>query len=275
MAWRKISVLLGNENRERPRALAAISTAYRHRNRLTEMERLLTTGYYFTRGPSPDRDKAIAAYEDALQIDSTSTSALNNAAVVYSEMREWDKSEVLYRRVANLPRTFGGVFTNLLAVQMTNHRSGATLDSTVALYRQRLPNSKDLWEADWSAAWGKGDLAAADSIARSMQTASVRTPRQNIRSAFGLGATAELRGQTATALKWVTAADQTITGIDPSAVARLRIAIDSALFMAQYTPDRARARAALGARPGASADGAGCPVRPPVGRDCTAGADAG
>ena len=51
MAWRKIAVLLGNDDRDRTRALAAISTAYRHRERLTEMERLLTEGYYYTRGP--------------------------------------------------------------------------------------------------------------------------------------------------------------------------------------------------------------------------------
>ena len=50
MAWRKIAVLLGNDDRDRTRALAAISTAYRHRGRLTEMERLLTEGYYYTRG---------------------------------------------------------------------------------------------------------------------------------------------------------------------------------------------------------------------------------
>ena len=51
MAWRKIAVLLGNEGRDRTRALAAITTAYRHRERLSEKERLLTEGYYYTRGP--------------------------------------------------------------------------------------------------------------------------------------------------------------------------------------------------------------------------------
>ena len=72
MAWRKIAVLLGNEDRDRTRALAAISTAYRHRERLTEMERLLTEGYYYTRGPKPDHDRALAAYEEAIRLDSTS-----------------------------------------------------------------------------------------------------------------------------------------------------------------------------------------------------------
>ena len=78
-------MLLGNDDRDRTRALAAISTAYRHRGRLTEMERLLTEGYYYTRGPKPDHDRALAAYEEAIRLDSTTLSALNNAAVVYGQ----------------------------------------------------------------------------------------------------------------------------------------------------------------------------------------------
>ena len=100
MAWRKIAVLLGNEDRDRHRALAAISTAYRHRERLTEMERLLTEGYYYTRGPQPSRDRALAAYEDAVRLDSSSTSALNNRGVVLGEKRDFERAEQLYRRVA-------------------------------------------------------------------------------------------------------------------------------------------------------------------------------
>ncbi len=244
MAWRKIAVLLGNEDRDRPRALAAISTAYRHRDRLTEMERLLTEGYYYTRGPKPDRDKAIAAYEDALRIDSTSTSALNNAAVEYGEKREWERAEALYRRVADLPRTFGGAFTNLITMQIVNRRSGAALDSTAAAFRARLPTSNDLWEADWYAAWGKGDLKAADSIARYIQ-ANGRTPRQQIRSAAGIVATAELGGRTSEALRWLTVSDQAAARVDPSPASRLQFAIDSTLLLSQYTSDRARTRAIL------------------------------
>ncbi|HSB53583.1 MAG TPA: protein kinase, partial [Gemmatimonadales bacterium] len=244
MAWRKIAVLLGNENRDAPRALVAISTAYRHRTRLTEMERLLTEGYYFTRGPTPDRDKAIAAYEDALRIDSTSTSALNNAAVVYGDKRENARAEELYRRVTNLPRTFGGAFTNLITTQILNHRSGAALDSTAAAFRARFPNSNDLWEADWYAAWGKGNLDAADSIARVIQ-ANPRTPRQQIRSAAGRVGVAELRGQTSEALRWLTVSDQAAVRIDPSASTRLQSAIDSVMLLAQYSRDRARARGIL------------------------------
>ncbi len=136
MAWRKIAVLLGNEDREPERAVAAIATAFRHRSRLTEMERLLTEGYYYTRGPQPSRDRALAAYEEAIRLDSTSTSALNNAAVVYGEKRDYERAEALYRRVVALPRTFGGAFTNLITEQIRNGRTDrARLD------RGRLPRA--------------------------------------------------------------------------------------------------------------------------------------
>ncbi|MFI5245802.1 MAG: protein kinase, partial [Gemmatimonadales bacterium] len=118
MAWRKIAVALNNEERDKPRANAAAETAFRHRARLTEMERLLTEGYYWNKGPKVDRDKAITAYEAALVIDSTSTSALNNLAVVLGEKREYVRAEAIYRRVAGLRRTFGGAFTNLLQEQI-------------------------------------------------------------------------------------------------------------------------------------------------------------
>src|SRR6185437_8263297 len=92
MAWRKIAVLLNNDQREPARAMAATETAYRHRDGLTE-------GYYYTLGPKRDRDKAIAAYDAALILDSTSTSALNNLAVELGEKRDYVRAEAIYKRV--------------------------------------------------------------------------------------------------------------------------------------------------------------------------------
>ena len=140
MAWRKIAVLLNNDRRELPRAMAATETAYRHRDRLTEEERDLTEGYYYTEGPTRDRDKAIAAYDAALVLDSGSTSALNNLAVVLGQKRDYLRAEALYKRVAALPHTYGGAFTNLMQEQIRlGHISG--LDSTKAAFHARFPTS--------------------------------------------------------------------------------------------------------------------------------------
>jgi tetratricopeptide (TPR) repeat protein/tRNA A-37 threonylcarbamoyl transferase component Bud32 len=243
MAWRKVAVLLGNEGRDRTKALGAISTAYRHRGRLTEMERLLTEGYYFTRGPTPDRDKALAAYQDALRIDSTSTSALNNAAVVLTEKREFQRAESLYREVVALPRTFGGAFTNLIMEQIRNGHVTA-LDSTVRAFEQRFPTSNDLWEARWYAAWGSGNVDRADSIGRAVY-AQARTPRQLVRSAGVTSAVADLRGKLREGLRWATLRSQGLLRIDSSNSTRLGFAFDSASYAALFYNDRLGAKAYL------------------------------
>jgi tetratricopeptide (TPR) repeat protein len=226
MAWRKIAVLLGNDDRNRDRSLAAIETAYRHRERLTEYERLLTEGYYYTRGPRPNADRALAAYEEVIRLDSNSTSGLNNAAVIYGDKRDYERAEELYRRVVRLPRTFGGAFTNLIQEQIRNGRLEA-LDSTVAAFRARFPESYDLWEAEWYAAWGKGRTDVADSISRAV-FARARTTRQSLRAAFATGLLAYLHGRRDEGLRWTTHRSEATVRASPSAASRITFALDTA-----------------------------------------------
>ena len=242
MAWRKIAVVLGNEGRDRTRALAAITTAYRHRERLSENERLLTEGYYYTRGPRPDHDRALAAYEEAARLDSTSISALNNAAVVLGDKREYERAELLYRKVVALPRTYGGGFTNLITTQIRNGRVSA-LDSTAAAFHARFPDSKDLWEIDWYAAWGQGRVERADSIARAV-FAQARTARQTTRSTAAISAVAYMHGRLAEGLRWATQRSEAQMRANPSAARRLAFALDTA-FHAMQAGDPAGGRAAL------------------------------
>jgi tetratricopeptide (TPR) repeat protein/tRNA A-37 threonylcarbamoyl transferase component Bud32 len=243
MAWRKLAVVLGNEDRDPVRSMEAISTAYRHRGRLTDMERLLTEGYYFTRGPKPDWDRALTAYEDAIRLDSTSVSALNNAAVVYVDKRDWERAEVLYRRVVALPRTFGGAFTNLIQAQIRNGRTTA-LDSSAAAYHARFPASNDVWEGDWLAAWGKGDLDRADSIAASA-FAQGRSTRQLIRGADYLAAVAEMRGRWRDGFTWSQRRHQAKLRITPSVRNRLDFVLDTVYYAALFQQDRERSRSVL------------------------------
>jgi tetratricopeptide (TPR) repeat protein len=243
MAWRKLAVLLNNEGRDREGMLAAISTAYRHRERLTHMERLLTEGFYFTSGPTPDRNKALAAYEEAARIDTLNTSALNNAAVVLGDMHDYVRAESLYRRVVRLPRTFGGAFSNLLQEQIRNRRSAAALDSTVAAYRAAFPESNDLWEAEWFAAWGKGNVGQADSIARAV-SAAPKSLRQVIRSSSGLASTSEMRGKIADAAQWASRGSQALFEAQSSPANRFNFVIDTAYFEMFYGT-KAAALAAL------------------------------
>lgn len=242
MAWRKLSVLLNNEQRDRTAMIDAIATAYRHRSRLTEMERLLTEGFYFTRGPEPDRTKALAAYRAAADLDSLSTSAINNAAVVLDEMYEFQQAESLYRKVVRLPQPFGGAFANLLIAQINNGNTAA-LDSTQALFRATFPNSNDAWQGDWYVAWGKGNRDRADSIARAISQ-DPKTLRQSIRANNGLAEIALLEGRMRDASAAFTRSADALLRAQPSSGSRLAFYLDSA-FVRQAAGDDAGALAVL------------------------------
>ncbi|MBP9897121.1 MAG: protein kinase [Gemmatimonadales bacterium] len=232
MAWRKISVLLNNEDQDRPRMIAAISTAYRHRERLTEMERQLTEGFYYTRGPTPDRQKAIAAYRAAAVIDSTSTSAINNAAVVLGEMGDHEAAESLYRRVVKLKHTFGGAYTNLLTEQIANGRI-ASLDSTVQQYRERFPGNAGLWEAEWYTAWAKGNIVRAESISRAV-AAAPKSLRQTVRATSGVAGLSEYGGRLGQAREWQAKSSEALYRAQPTPANLLGIAMDSVYFELMY-----------------------------------------
>ncbi len=242
MAWRKIAVLLNNDSREAARAIAATETAFRHRDRLTEEERDLTEGYYYTRGPKRDREKAIAAYEAALVLDSTSTSALNNLAVVLGEKREYARAEAIYKRVIALPHTYGGAFTNLMQEEIRlGHISG--LDSTKAAFHARFPTSAQLGMGDWYTAWGKNDVSAADSIARTTYE-HAKTVAQAVGGSGGVASIAELRGQPREALKWNTVSDGAAYKAQKSKGGELSIGLDTVYYYAAMLERPADARAA-------------------------------
>ena len=159
-----------------------------------------------------------------------------------TDKREYERGEPLYRKVVTLPRTFGGAFTNLIIAQIRNGRVAA-LDSTAAAYRARFPDSKDLWEIDWYAAWGQGRPDRADSISRAV-FAQARTARQSIRSAGATAAVAYMHGRLAEGLRWGTQRDEAQMRANPSAASRLAFALDTA-FHALQAGDPAGGRAAV------------------------------
>ncbi len=243
MAWRKIAVLLGNEGRERARALNAIGEAYRHRDRLSELERLSTEAYYYTRGPRPDQAKALAAYEQVMALDSVSTSAINNAGVIYTDQREYAKAAAMYARVTKLPRTFGGSFTNLQRVQSFLGDT-AGVRATASAFRARFPESGDIWEGDAYTLWATRDLVGLDTLARNVLSRA-RTLRQTVRAADGLAFLRTLQGNPTEALALQTRRAEAEVRASPSAANRFYFAVDSAWALAGPLDRMSEARAAL------------------------------
>ncbi len=99
MAFRKLGIVLGNQGEQRAREVAAYTKAYEHQDHLTELERYITIGTYFSLAEM-DLPRSIAAYENVLALDPTETTALNNLGVNYGALRDYARAEELLLRAA-------------------------------------------------------------------------------------------------------------------------------------------------------------------------------
>ncbi|MGQ0539327.1 MAG: protein kinase domain-containing protein, partial [Gemmatimonadaceae bacterium] len=243
MAWRKIAVVVSNLGTDRPRSISAASRAYLHRERLSEGERLLTEAYYHSNGPEPDREKAIAAYEALLEADPDNATATNNLGVHNMQKREWAKAAAAYRKASEEARPFGRTFMNLMMAQLRLGQPDAA-ESTLARYRERLPEHEDLWEGEWAGRWGRGDVDGADSVARTTFRAA-RRMLHGMRSAQFLARTSYLRGKVRDGLRWSGEEHAAVFRASRGADRPLRAAIDSALGTAFFLQDVERGRAIL------------------------------
>lgn len=244
MAWRRIAVLLNNDDREPARAAQALERAYSHRDRLTEFERHLLEGYYFTRGPRVDLLQAKSAYEAAAQVDTTATAPLNNAGVVAGSLRQHAQAESLYTESIRRGARTAGNYTNLLFTSAFLGRPVATLDSIRRLMYERFPASEALWRADWVVARADKSFSAQDSIARAALT-RVRAPSSRADAHTSVGNIAQVFGRPRDAMRAFTEARRARLATSESKLERLSSAIDSAFVLTMTMEQPAQARALL------------------------------
>jgi len=98
MAWRKLGIFLANREEQRGRSLEAFTQAYEHRDRLTDRERYLAVAAYNDWVASRP-DLAIQAYDNMLALDPDDHWALNNLAVKYWQLGQFEKSAELADRL--------------------------------------------------------------------------------------------------------------------------------------------------------------------------------
>ncbi|MES2521572.1 MAG: protein kinase [Gemmatimonadota bacterium] len=154
MAYRKLSVELRNQNISPARAMAAIEKAYAHRDRLTDTERYLTEGAYFTNGPKPDRRKSIEAYEALVELNPRATVGYNNAASSLRYYREYARAESLSVRGLALDSVNGTLYQNVLFSQMGRGDLDAA-DRTLARLARNLPQSPNILFNRAQIAWNR------------------------------------------------------------------------------------------------------------------------
>lgn len=176
MAWRKLAVELRN-GREAPASIAeATRRAFELRDRLPEAERLYTEAAWHTQAPGYDLDRAVAAYERIVGLDSTDSRALNNLAIVYDDLgRAGDAVATTRRAIAMDSASYAPYFN--LPLQLVS--AGRVEEARRALDDawRRHPNAPS---ATGVTADVLGAAGAWDSLDRAMRTyvRTSRTPEQ-------------------------------------------------------------------------------------------------
>lgn len=136
MAWRKLAVVLSNNGIEPLRIREAATRAYELRDRLTERERYLTEAYYHST-VTGNRDRVIEAYRHVLRLDPDDGTALNNLALQYQQIEDFEAAEELLRRAVGGEARSINASLNLVVNQLQRGRVEAARDAVAdfeALY---------------------------------------------------------------------------------------------------------------------------------------------
>ena len=240
MAWRRLASTYVGSGRERDQLLEAIKKAYQFRDRLSENERLLTEGSYYSYGPVPDVDRSLVAYETLVARDSTNRAALNNAATRYGRKGEWPKAIAALERATKLPSPFGGAFTNLVDAHLAvGDVAGAS--RTLEDFRRVLPSNALHWMADTKVLLASGALDSASGVASRAFARATSSGTRDVASYF-TGSIAMLRGQPREGLRWYAIGNEAASKDGASRTPLLVSGLDSAFVTAWFLEDRPRAR---------------------------------
>jgi len=160
MAWRKLGVLFGNRGERRSQSLTAFETALRHGERLPERERFLTLGTYY-QVATGERDRALTAYENVLEIQPDDPSALHNLGGIYASLRDHARAIELYERAYAIDSV--ALTLSNVSIELANLGRWDESDEVRRQLEERFPENPDgpLRAALLSAARQRWDSAAA------------------------------------------------------------------------------------------------------------------
>jgi tetratricopeptide (TPR) repeat protein len=163
MAWRKLAALLSNHSASFSKVADASERAYRHRDRLSEVEKQAAVAWYFD---NVDRDvpKVIAAYRAMLAIDPDNDIALNNLSLLLYSQRDFAVAESLAVRCMAIGQ-YGNCPFNALNAQLAQ---GALprAESTMVAWQRNSPHDPTLTGVKEGIASWRHDYPDAERRAR-------------------------------------------------------------------------------------------------------------
>jgi len=137
MAWRLLAVAYGNTGLDPGKMVEAATQAYRHRDRLTEVERYLADAFYNDQ-VTGDQAATRQAYENVLRLDPDNPHALNNLANIYQANDDLDRAAELYGRAISGRGVSNIAFQNLAKTLVGAGQPDSAL-AVAEAYRARYP----------------------------------------------------------------------------------------------------------------------------------------
>ena len=223
-------------------ATAALTSAFRLRDRLPERERYNVEGAYYY-AATPDRTKAIPALRRAVELDSTNVDAANTLATALGDTRDYAGAEQMYRLAILGEPNNATLLTNLASLYTLMGRHGA-VDSVLAIVASS--------NASFSTApmrfldlWNRRDYDAAERLARTI--ADTARPRVAVDAKDGLVAIAVTRGRLREADRMFAQVNEAKARVRGDTVSPQNIAFFHAMLDGELRGDSARGLAALDA----------------------------
>jgi len=167
MAWRKLGVERRNKFQSTALVNEALTRAFDNRDRLTERERHLAAGSYYTT-VTADYPKAIGEYERLLDRDPNDAWALNNVSILYGYVRDRERASAYMERAFAADSSNYTAYTNLAIETYRSSGDVAAAREIVARGERRFPGNAavEIWQARYASL--EGDYAEADSLLRAV-----------------------------------------------------------------------------------------------------------
>ena len=193
-SWR-LAVMLYDSRASDSAFAAAMTAAFRHRDRLPEIERYLAIGRYYEYYERADDGwhQATAAYRAVLERDPDNIIALNDLSRVLFEGRRYQEAETLAVRAMGLGRRIGP-FINAALAQMGQGRY-ADAQATLDRFARIAPHNPLILAVSFTVAGSRGDYAAAERDLRQLRAEQRESAVWQAASSAGLAWLNEVRGR--------------------------------------------------------------------------------
>jgi eukaryotic-like serine/threonine-protein kinase len=162
MAYRKLAIVLNNNDERRALAVEAARKAYAYRGRLTERERYLVTAAYNS-VVTGNRDQVISAYRSVLDKYPDDQYALNNLGVIYSELRDDRRAAEIFARGLATDSTMRLYYSNL-ASSLGLERKYDSAAMVIERFARRFPGNPEVKIARIINAAYQKNYAAAETL---------------------------------------------------------------------------------------------------------------